>query len=392
MDAFRFGARGGLPLCYCTNVHPWTDLRGFEEVCRERVRPALAEALGLGGDRSTLLCLGAWWPGPLVEALCEPEERARHAAVLRDLGLVPSSLNLFPIGVFHGRRVKEDVYTPDWAEDARLRHTLEAASVQAEILRGFGIDRGAISSLPLGFRGRDRCRRPAEAHAENLLRAALGLARLEEEFGVRLVLGLEPEPWCLCETVAELLTWLQDVGAAHAASAGAERRFRRHVGVCLDLCHAFVAGEDAVEAYRLCRCSGFPVPKVQCSAARIAEGPAGIRALRACHEPVWLHQCWVEGRDAGPFLDLDDPGLKELEARADSEVSVRCHFHAPLQEQGDGPLRTSRDALDAFLRAVRHGLLEEGTILEVETYTDPDMRPQLRRVVEILGFRVRGSS
>ena len=50
--------------------------------------------------------------------------------------------NAFPYGDFHGERVKEDVYRPDWADAARAVYTLRSAVALAAVN-----ERGAHVSL-----------------------------------------------------------------------------------------------------------------------------------------------------------------------------------------------------------------------------------------------------
>ncbi|MFQ5506928.1 MAG: hypothetical protein ACE5F1_19325, partial [Planctomycetota bacterium] len=214
-----------------------------------------------------------------------------------------------------------------------------------------------------------------EEHATNLFHVAAALEQLEKESGVHLVLALEPEPWCLLESVQETLVWLGDEAMAVAAEAGNEAAARRHLGLCLDLCHASVVGEDPVELVELCERSGIRIGKVQLSQALVARGPGGLEQLLAYDEPVWLHQTFLEGGEHGPFLDLSDPALRELELGEDDVL--RSHFHVPLSWKGEEPLGSSWPELYAFLDLVRAGGLPEGVPLEVETYTNPSIAEEL---------------
>ena len=44
------------------------------------------------------------------------------------------TINGFPYGTFHGTRVKEEVYLPDWRDEERLRYTDELADLLAKLL------------------------------------------------------------------------------------------------------------------------------------------------------------------------------------------------------------------------------------------------------------------
>jgi hypothetical protein len=284
---------------------------------------------------------------------------------------------------FHGVPVKERVYEPGWEISTRLAYTLNCASLQSEVLQAFGISSGVMSTVPLGFKGRDRSKRPLPEHKSNLIRLALGLEALQEKTGVLIRVALEPEPWCLLESLGDTLSWLEEEAAPEAARMGVETALRRHIGICLDLCHAAVVGENPIQELRAIRSHGWHVPKVQLSSALIARDPAGVRALLSKAEPVYLHQTWLSSGRLGPFLDLDDPLLSTLELSPGEEL--RSHFHTPLHLESLDSLFTTQIQVLDFLRIVCEGELPEGTVLEIETYTTPRMDAELGFVCRALG-------
>ncbi|MDP6424604.1 MAG: metabolite traffic protein EboE [Planctomycetota bacterium] len=371
VDRANLLATGRHPLTYCTNVHPADDLAAAEAVYRELAAPALRNALGEGP-----ICLGAWWPADVARALAGDEARLRaHGDLLVELGLVPMSLNVFPLQRFHGDGVKASVYDPSWEDETRLEVTINAATAMAVLLERAGIDHGVLSTLPLGFRGADRTGRPTKAHARNVFCAALALERLRDERGVHLVLALEPEPWCVLETISETVTWIADEALAVAARNGNEAAVRRHVGVCIDLCHAAVVGEDPVVGVELCSSANVRVGKVQISAALVGRGPAGRDALVAFDEPVYLHQAFARDARVGPFVDLSEPALRDAELPDDCELV--SHFHVPIHEARMGELTTTHPQVTAFLDAVANDVLPVGVPLEVETYTNPQIADEV---------------
>ena len=70
------------------------------------------------------------------------------------------TINGFPYGTFHGTRVKEEVYLPDWRDPERLRYTNLLADLLAELLPDDPGIEGSVSTVPgaykpaLGARGR----------------------------------------------------------------------------------------------------------------------------------------------------------------------------------------------------------------------------------------------
>src|SRR5215207_9152179 len=182
-------ALSSLPLGYCTNVHPG-----------QTVAAVLA-----GLDRYTVpvqarigrpLAAGLWLARPVVdELLATPDGVARFADGLAARGLTCHTLNAFPYGDFHAARVKENVYLPDWSQPERRDYTIRCAALLAGLLPHDVAD-GSISTLPLGFKGFRHAPDFEARCIDNLLAVASALARLREERGKTIRLGIEPEPMC----------------------------------------------------------------------------------------------------------------------------------------------------------------------------------------------------
>src|SRR5438132_878800 len=102
---------GGAHLTYCTNIHPgesWSEVRANLErhVVRVKERIAPRERFGIG------LRLSA----QAARELASPPLMMAFRRWLDAHDLYVFTINAFPYGAFHGTRVKEDVYRPDWLE------------------------------------------------------------------------------------------------------------------------------------------------------------------------------------------------------------------------------------------------------------------------------------
>ncbi|MEZ5988941.1 MAG: hypothetical protein R3F30_07415 [Planctomycetota bacterium] len=309
---------GRHPLGYCTNVHPADDLAEAEAVLRDKAAPTLGGALG-GGPK----LLAAWWPAPVARVLAaDAEARARLAELCADLQLVPMSLNAFPMGRFHGEDVKLQVYEPGWGDDARLTYTVDAAAAVAGIQARLGADRAVLSTVPLGFRGVDRERRPGEEQRRDLFRAAQALARIEDETGVHVEVALEPEPWCQLGPSARPCAG-STRSCSRARPGRGPRRPRGAPRICLDLCHAAVVGEDAVRAVHDIEAAGVRLGKVQLSVCPRARGAGRPRAPRPRRAGVAAPE--RSRAEAGPWMDLSDPRsrpIARVETRRSSPTST----------------------------------------------------------------------
>jgi hypothetical protein len=364
----------GAHLTYCTNIHRGESW-GEVHAALAKYLPPIAARLAPGEPFAVGLRLSA-----LAAAELEASERAldQLLAILSEVkGYVPT-INGFPYGEFHRGAVKEGVYLPDWHEAERVAYTLRLARIAAKLaarLPGSPRD-PSISTVPGCFRP---ALRPGslELLGRRLRETALGLARLEEETGVRVTLGLEPEPACLLETTEEGVRFLADhvyggsTLAADASTFGlspsiAGEQARRHLGLCLDACHAAVGFESSTEVVRLLREEDVLVTKLQVTSALALESatPHLLQELARFDDGIYLHQVSVR-TPAGVrrFVDLS-------EALADKTLlgqPWRVHFHVPVSESRLGELGTTRPFLEEVLAAQRERPFTNQ--LEVETYT-----------------------
>jgi len=351
-----------LRLTYCGNVHAAADLAAVRAMLRTSVAPIAAAARQAG----RAFGLGGYWPAAVAAELAEhAEARDRLRGWLDEVGAPLWTLNVFPYDGFHDQVVKTGVYRPDWGHEDRLAYTRQCAEVGASLLpRGSEL---SLSTLPLGHRGPGEPEPDLRRMARNLARCASAFAAIEERTGVRCVLALEPEPDCLLETVAATATflerWLFDEGAWTTVP---EAVLRRHLGVCVDLCHLAVVGEEPLQALADLRRRGIEVPKIQVSACLELRAPEALDRLLAFAEPRYLHQ--TAARNGARALDLPDVARRRAEfVRADAGV-VRSHYHVPLFWDEPGPLGSTQREVERVLRALAAGP-DPLPLLEVETYT-----------------------
>ncbi|HEX7126013.1 MAG TPA: metabolite traffic protein EboE, partial [Thermodesulfobacteriota bacterium] len=337
----RLDAPGRPHLTYCTNIHAgesWDEVRANLErhVVAVKGRVAPDRPFGVG------LRLSA----RAAETLAAPGAVDRLRTWLDAHGLYVFTINGFPYGAFHGTRVKEGVYLPDWADDARVAYTDRLALLLAGLLPD-GVE-GTVSTVPGGFR------RPSAdlgRMADGMLRHAAGLHRLRERTGRTIALALEPEPCCVMETVADTVAFFEGRLFSKAARARfealtglaggeAETALRRHLTVCFDACHMAVEFEPPAEALGALAAAAIRIGKVQVSAGLEAslggDDRAAIEALRPFADGVYLHQV-VERRGDRLVRYLD---LPEALAAAEGDREPRewrIHFHVPLVRERLGP-------------------------------------------------------
>ncbi len=380
-----------LRLAYCLNLHPADDLDGVRRGIEEITLP-LSERVGTGAAFG----VGPYLALDVALELVSPSHRAELADFARFLasnGLDAFTFNAFPARRFHEPGLKAGVFSPSWKAPERLAFTLAVAEIALAVADAAGRDPGAghisISTHAGGFGSAITTAADRDACAEGFALCALNLARLEAERGHRIVLALEPEPRSSCNDTAELQAFFERVrtrayeviGRGYpSVRATSDDIVQRHLGTCLDACHAAVEFEEPATALANATASGTPLGKLQFSSALELEAPdqnpAGREALFALDEPVYLHQVTGRRADSKELVRATDLAEARTAAAAGDWSGCdawRCHFHVPVDLERPVPaLGTTRAFADRLLTHTlatpdRWGSPE--LHVEIETYT-----------------------
>ncbi|HWN96465.1 MAG TPA: metabolite traffic protein EboE [Methylomirabilota bacterium] len=358
----------GLHLAYCTNIHrgeSWAQtfdtLQQYTLAVRDRVSKGKPYAIGLR--------LGA----DAARELSDPETLASFRRWLDRENCYVFTINGFPYGKFHGTRVKEQVYAPDWTTHERVEYTNLLFNLLAELVP-FGIE-GSVSTVPCSFKEFITSGEQVAAMRANVWRCVEHIARVSESSGKKLHLGLEPEPLCFLETSSETALFFDQMRDENPGDS----RLREHLGVNYDTCHLAVEFEHPADVLRRFRDHDIRVSKLHFSSALKVLADAATRvALRSFCEPVYFHQVVARSADGGLTR------YRDLDVALDSPPSIlnhadewRIHFHVPLHFEPSTMFRTTRDHLEGVMDA----LAAEPNLcshIEMETYTWEVMPPELK--------------
>jgi sugar phosphate isomerase/epimerase len=365
-------------LTYCLNIHAtqtWADVRAALE------GPVAAVKAAVSPDAP--FAIGLRFSGEALAELADPAKRQALKTLMEQHDFHGITVNGFPYGQFHGTRVKEEVYQPDWRSAERVRYTNTLADLMAEIapkgeLISLSTVPGTIKPLATGA---------MDAMAENYLQSVAHVIGLQGRTGVTVALAIEPEPYCILETIAETVDFFTDFLFSDAAvariseltglsKADAAAALPRHIGLCYDVCHAAVEYEDPAGSIAALRAAGIPVHKLQLSAAlRVPSMGAEQRtALASFDEPTYLHQV-IRRTSKGMIFHVDLPEALALGADTDGE-EWRVHFHVPVFIDTLGAFSSTRDFLEEILAL--HKTDPISPHLEIETYTWDVLPAQLR--------------
>lgn len=365
----------GIDLGYCTNIHrgeTWEEtfhgLRQYTDAVRKRVCPD--EPYGVGLRLSAAAAKQLRGDAGLV---------AEFRRWLDETNSYVFTINGFPYGTFHGSRVKEQVYVPDWTRPERLEYTKMLFDLLVEIAPG--ADSLGVSSLPGSFKEfvPDSSRgEQTAAMVANLRECSEHIERLRDRSGIDLHLSLEPEPLGFFETSAETVLFFDELRSG--LEVDEEQRLLRNVGVNYDTCHLAVEYEEPADVVAAFDDAGLRIGKIHLSSAlRLRPEPDAIARLADFSDEVYLHQVVVrEGKVVTRrFRDLPDAFDFHQKDPASAGDEWRVHFHVPLHASPEPPFVDTRDHIEGLL-AVLSRRPELCRHFEMETYTWEVLPPSMR--------------
>src|SRR5439155_2519359 len=359
----------GIHLAYCTNVHrgeTWAEtlhaLQQHTLAVRQRVCPDKSYAIGLRlsdsasrelSDRAPLRAFQRW---------------------LEEHDCYVFTINGFPYGRFHGARVKERVYAPDWTSSERVEYTKRLFDLLAQIVPD-GIE-GSVSTVPCSFKEFIQTEDQVRAMRQNLWRCVEHIAKVSRRSGKGLHLGLEPEPLCFLEASDDTVKWFEQLRAERPNDS----RLDAHLGVNYDTCHLAVQFEATQDAIRRLRQHGVKISKLHLSSAlKVHPTPEVRAALQAFADDIYLHQVIARSADGAitRYRDLDIALTRNAKFEAGNSSEWRIHFHIPLHSR---PTRLFGNTADHILGTMEILTTHPGlcTHIEMETYTWEILPPELK--------------
>lgn len=345
----RMRLNAGLHLAYCTNVHrseTWAEtfesLKNCAIPVRNRVCPNQPYAIGL--------CLSN-------QAAQELADSARLLEFQRWLGsnhCYVSTINGFLFGHYHGTRVKEQAYEPDWYSPERIDYTNLLFDLLTRLIPP-DLE-GNVTTLPCSFKGFYLHADELKAIRNNLWHCVEHVARRSEQTGRKLHLALEPEPLCLLESSGEVLQFFDRLRAEHPR----DPRLNEHLCVDYDTCHFAVEFEEPQNAILCLLYHEIKIGKIHLgSALKLHPTAEARKAVAPLVANPFLHQVVARRPDGQRFIYpnlraalADEPqeppdalvGQPAATGGAElPEAEWRVRFHLPLHTPLEPPFDNTTD-------------------------------------------------
>jgi len=367
-------------LTYCTNVHKgseWTEI--FDKLkkhipeLKKRISPDKPFGVGLR------LSANAAFDLQKTVLLNQFKDWLKRE------DLYVFTINGFVYGSFHGEKIKDEVYKPDWGTEDRFQYTLAMIQLLAELTSKNG--EGSISTSPISYKywGIDESERDSliQQSCRSLAELAHNMAEIKKKDQKDLHVDIEPEPDCFLENSTETIAFFQNhlwpIGSQYLSEQysytikAAEQVLKNHIAVCYDTCHFALEYEHPVQSLHNLQKAGIRIGKIQLSSAlkvNLGADPS-VRdqiaiQLKNFVEPVYLHQVLArpsKGR-LKQYRDLDQ-ALNNI--HDPNVVEWRIHFHVPVFVDQFGPLSSTQDETIQSLSTILNE--KYSSHFEVETYT-----------------------
>ena len=351
----------GIHLAYCTNIHRgegWDEtfkaLEDYTIRVRDEVCPNDPYAIGLR--------LGQLAALELNDPTHDRIEVFRNW--LDKNNCYVFTINGFPYGQFHGERVKEQVYRPDWTDQRRVQYTNLLFDILVKLLPP-GVS-GSVSTLPGSFKefiNDDAAQ--GDLIVNNISQCGDHIIRLTEETGKDLHLGLEPEPLGWFETTDETVKFFDRLRSCKG------NVYDSVIGVNYDTCHLAIEFESADDAVAALRDKNIRISKIHLSSAlRLSPSPQSLKILKDYEDDVYLHQVVAKTKEGTlqRYRDLSDALKYAMSGTECDDEEWRVHFHIPLHSSPGNQFNDTRDHIEDILELLSSdpSLCQH---LEMETYT-----------------------
>lgn len=368
-------------LSYCSNIHPGEGWQAHFDELKKNV-PLIKASVSPDNPFGLGLRLSA----QAGQELSDASALSEFKEWLQEQDLYVFTMNGFPYGDFHLKRVKDNVHAPDWTTKERLEYTKQLFDILVQ-LRAPGQE-GGISTSPLSYRfwhnqedadwqtKRDIC-------TQHIIEIAEHLYKKENDSAVYMHLDIEPEPDGMIEDAQEFLSWYQDELLPMASAYFQKQHeidqqqsiqiIQRYICLCYDVCHFALEYEDHALCMNRLDQAGIRIGKFQVSSAlkvRLDSDPQRAQAqkqkLSEFDEPIYLHQ--VIAKDAaGELVKYRDLADAFADNNTDTHTEWRSHFHVPIFLESYGELSSTQDDIRQVMRL--HKQLPRTNHIEVETYT-----------------------
>jgi hypothetical protein len=235
---------------------------------------------------------------------------------------------------------------------------------------------GSVSTVPCSYKEFITTEDQVRAMRRNLWQCVEHIAKLSDQTGKQLHLGLEPEPLCYLETSTETVEFFEQMRAERPN----DPRLTEHLGVNYDTCHLAVEFEEPNAVIQRFQQHAIRISKIHLSSAlKVQPTPEANAALKAFADDIYFHQVVERSPDGAiaRYKDLDVALARHSSLVPGPSTEWRIHFHIPLHSPKTALFDNTSDHIRGLMDILKSDP-KLCTHLEMETYTWEVMPPEMK--------------
>ncbi|HFL8819312.1 MAG TPA: metabolite traffic protein EboE [Candidatus Azoamicus sp. OHIO2] len=361
-------------LTYCSNIFKEQDITKLLKILTDYVffirKHFKCKYIGLG------LCVS----NTLINNVLNIHNLSYLRTWLIKYNLYISSINGFVYKSFHTKKIKEHIHYPDWTSSKRVDYTKKIIYfLSAALTKMTDV---SISTSPLSFKTWIR-RKNAKyiffKSSVNILYVLQLLINMYKNKKHYIHLDIEPEPYCLLESVNDFLyffiKWLIPNSKLYLHLLDKKNKasyLRKYINLCYDICHFSVNYYNHIDIIKSIVLNKIKVGKIQVSSALEATITNDnykiiMKELLFLNKSKFLHQNTLVTENKifiNKHIDLNYEVLKGF--CNDTKLRIHCHMPLHLTKYRSYLDTTTNESKDVFLTLLKCIKIKH---IEIETYT-----------------------
>ncbi len=361
-------------LTYCSNIFKekfFFDLLLKLEIYTKELKIKFKKKyIGIG------LCLS----NKLVNEILNENKLNYFKIWLKKNNLYVSSINGFVYKTFHKKKIKSNIYYPDWTNKNRVFYTKKIITMLLKL--NVNINDYSISTMPISFKKWILNKNKKYIYFKsslNIINILKYLMYVYKKYKKKIHLDIEPEPACLIESFNDFLfffnNWLKPTFKINISDKIFFISFShlyRHINLCYDICHFSVNFEDHNNIINTLKNNKIRIGKIQVSAAleffsSKINITAILKSLNFLKKSQFLHQNTL-------FLEKNKRIFKYIDIfnifnniPLNSYIRIHCHVPLYLNFYNNKNLKTtSKETITVLINILKKIKVKH---IEIETYT-----------------------
>lgn len=286
-------------------------------------------------------------------------------------------INGFVYKTFHQKKIKENIYLPDWTSSKRVNYTINLINILNKLMTNRC--NGGISTLPISFKLWIKFKNNIYIFlksAKYFSKITKILMILNKKQNKIIYLDIEPEPRCTIETINEFIiffeNWFIPTLRKYLKTKNSEKFGYKHIRLCYDICHFSVNFENHKNIINILNKTKIKIGRIQISSALKFKNnkvnnlnKSYIKILKTLNCSPFLHQTTEKfGDKIIKHMDFKHI-IKDLDKKLLSKFKI--HFHVPVYIKEYEVIKTTQNEILQLLRHLNK--IHKIQHIEIETYT-----------------------